>query len=304
MRLDPAQRRAVDAEGSVAVVAGAGTGKTHMLARRYLHHLRAGHLRPLEVVAVTFTRRAADELRARIRSALRETLAEDGSSLPPNALPELEAAPIGTIHALAQRICHAFPEAAGLPPDVTVLDELDGRLWTAEALDAALERLRAAEVTALPFSLLKRALETLLADPFRAEAALAKDAAQLRAELEAARAAALTDLRGDAWDAAVACLQAAAGPAEHPTEEARRAALTAVGVLAEPSPDPAAEDRAFTSWPSCGPTWVAAPSGARSARATWRRSRLPCGACATPHAPSGRTGAGLSPGASGCWTRR
>ena len=60
------QARAAYAAGSVAVVAGAGTGKTHMLAHRYLHHLRQGRS-PLEVVAVTFTERAADELRARIR---------------------------------------------------------------------------------------------------------------------------------------------------------------------------------------------------------------------------------------------
>ncbi len=293
MRLDPEQRRAVDADGSVAVVAGAGTGKTHMLARRYLHHLCAGGLRPLEVVAVTFTRRAADELRARIRSALREALAQGEQPFAPHAMLELEAAPIGTIHALAQRICHAFPEAAGLPPDVTVLDDLDGRLWTAEALDAALERLRAADVTALPFSLLKRALQTLLADPFRAEAALGKDAAQLRAELEAARANALADLRGDDWYAAVACLQAAAGPAEHPSEEARRAALASVGVLAEPNPEPAAEAQAWTvlaelrphlgrsgEWRSLGRGDLAAVKAALrslrdAARSAWQDARGP-----------------------------
>ncbi len=231
MTLDPKQLRAVQAPGSVAVVAGAGTGKTHMLARRYLHHLQAAGLRPLEVVAVTFTRRAADELRARIRGVIKEAFANGDAGLHPDALLEVEAAPIGTIHALAQRVCHAFPHEAGLPPDATVLDELDGRLWTAEALDAALERLDAEAVTALPFSLLKSALRTLLEDPFRAEAALTKDGGALRRELEAARQTALDQARGAAWDDAVSLLRNAAGPAEHPAEGARRAALAAVAAL-------------------------------------------------------------------------
>ena len=231
MSLDPAQRGAVEARGSVAVVAGAGTGKTHMLARRYLHHLRSGRLRPLEVVAVTFTRRAADELRARIRGVVADALGMGDASVHPDALFEVEAAPIGTIHALAQRICHAFPNEADLPPDVTVLDELDGRLWTAEALDAALDAVHASELAALPFSLLRQALRTLLADPFRAEIALALDAAALRAELDAARERALADGRGSAWAEAVASLRRGAGPSGHPAEVSRRSALDAVAAL-------------------------------------------------------------------------
>src|SRR5690606_24160457 len=68
--LTPEQQSAVSADGSVAVVAGAGTGKTKLLAHRYLHHLDNG-LSPLEVVAVTFTEKAAAELRSRIRSLVR-----------------------------------------------------------------------------------------------------------------------------------------------------------------------------------------------------------------------------------------
>ncbi len=63
MTLTPQQQAAAYADGSVAVIAGAGTGKTHMLAERYLYHLREGELSPLEVVAVTFTDKAAAELR-------------------------------------------------------------------------------------------------------------------------------------------------------------------------------------------------------------------------------------------------
>jgi len=237
MSLDPNQRRAVVASGSVAVVAGAGTGKTHMLARRYLQHLISDGLRPLNVVAVTFTRRAADELRARIRSVIAAQRAAAPDSLHPDALLEVEAAPIGTIHALAQRICHAFPEEAGLPPDVAVLDELDGRLWTAEALDAALDALDADTLRVVPFSLLRQALRTLLADPFRAEVALAKGAEELRAELASARAAALDALQGTAWHDAAALLRVARGPDEHPVERSRASALAALEALARDDSD-------------------------------------------------------------------
>lgn len=59
MSLTVQQQAAAFANGSVAVTAGAGTGKTHMLAERYLHHLQAHELSPLEIVAVTFTEKAA-----------------------------------------------------------------------------------------------------------------------------------------------------------------------------------------------------------------------------------------------------
>ncbi|MDP9439417.1 MAG: UvrD-helicase domain-containing protein, partial [Actinomycetota bacterium] len=72
MSLTEEQRRAVSASSSVAVVAGAGTGKTHMLTERYLHHLSEDDYSPLEVVAVTFTEKAAAELKNRIRRRVTE----------------------------------------------------------------------------------------------------------------------------------------------------------------------------------------------------------------------------------------
>lgn len=62
MSLTPQQQAAAYANGSVVVTAGAGTGKTHMLAERYVYHLQENELSPLEVVAVTFTDKAAAEL--------------------------------------------------------------------------------------------------------------------------------------------------------------------------------------------------------------------------------------------------
>src|SRR6201989_1619965 len=67
--LDDEQREAVlAARGPVCVLAGAGTGKTRTITRRIAHLVAAGHVAPGQVLAVTFTSRAAGEMRARLRS--------------------------------------------------------------------------------------------------------------------------------------------------------------------------------------------------------------------------------------------
>jgi ATP-dependent helicase/nuclease subunit A len=225
--LNAEQRAAAEAPGSVVVTAGAGTGKTYMLARRYLHHLRHG-LRPLEVVAVTFTRRAAEELRARIRDVVRTALEAGDPALDADVLAEVEAAPIGTVHALAQTVCRRYPDAAGVPPDFGVVDELDGALWVAEALDEALAALPDEAFGVLPFELLRSALRAALDDPARVRAALAVPPAAVREAVEAARRAAFEASVGSpAWREEVAYLAAFEGPAGHATEAARATAVAA-----------------------------------------------------------------------------
>src|SRR5215212_8392960 len=146
------QRQAVEAGGSIAVVAGAGTGKTHMLTERYLHHLSEDGYAPLEVVAVTFTNKAADELRTRVRERVQERMPERE-----DVLAELEAAQISTIHALCARVCQEHPEEAGVPADFTVLDELKGGLWRADRLSDALEELPDEHYGILPYPLMQAA---------------------------------------------------------------------------------------------------------------------------------------------------
>ena len=74
MSLTPEQQTAVYANSSVAVTAGAGTGKTHLLTERFLTYLEKHNFSPLEIVAVTFTEKAAQELRSRIRGLIQQRL--------------------------------------------------------------------------------------------------------------------------------------------------------------------------------------------------------------------------------------
>jgi ATP-dependent helicase/nuclease subunit A len=221
------QRRAVSSEGSVVVVAGAGTGKTHMLTERYVHHLSEDGLSPLEVVAVTFTEKAAEELRSRVREQVRRRLAarED-------LLAELEVAQISTIHALCARVCREHPEEAGVPADFGILDELRGRLWIADRLADAMDDLPEEHYRAIPYPLMQAALEALLSDPLAAEEALIKGPEGWRDLIDDAREAALSAfLEEPALKEARWTLELCEGDDEDRMEASRRAALSALDEL-------------------------------------------------------------------------
>ena len=125
-------RIATDLESTLFVSAGAGSGKTTQLVDRVVALVRAG-VAIESIAAITFTEKAADELRHRIRLALqpdlisRELEAAEDPGLRARfnvALDDLDQAAFCTLHAFAQRILTAFPVEAGLPPAVTVLDEI------------------------------------------------------------------------------------------------------------------------------------------------------------------------------------
>ncbi len=109
--LNEAQRAAVEAtEGPVLVLAGAGTGKTRVLVSRFAHILVRGLAGSGEVLAVTFTNRAAREMRDRVATLLARPV---------------EGWWVGTFHALGARMLRAHAEAVGLTPNFTILDEDD-----------------------------------------------------------------------------------------------------------------------------------------------------------------------------------
>lgn len=136
------QERAVTMRGcDIAVTAGAGSGKTRTLVGRYLSLLEDG-LRPQQVAAVTFTEKAAREMRSRIRALvqawLREALDENGRSFWQSVYAEMDAAPIGTIHSLCARILRIHPVEAALDPAFDVLDENRAAALMSQAVETAL----------------------------------------------------------------------------------------------------------------------------------------------------------------------
>ncbi|MHA1598776.1 MAG: ATP-dependent helicase, partial [Alphaproteobacteria bacterium] len=139
--LNEDQRAAVEAvDGPVLVLAGAGTGKTRVLTTRLGHILMQGKASPWEILAVTFTNRAAREMQDRVAGLLgRET----------------EGWWVGTFHALGARVLRRHAEAVGLKSNFTILDSddqirllkqlmaahgIDEKRWPARAVMSVIQR--------------------------------------------------------------------------------------------------------------------------------------------------------------------
>lgn len=138
--LTPQQRQAVSHRGSSVVLAsGAGCGKTHVLTRRYLSHLLEDQTEVGQIVAITFTDRAAREMRDRIRT---EVAKRPGWR---HHLRDLETAPIATIHSFCGSLLRQYAVPAGLDPGFEVLDDVLSANLRAEALQSCLYGLLAVE---------------------------------------------------------------------------------------------------------------------------------------------------------------
>jgi ATP-dependent helicase/nuclease subunit A len=151
-RMTPEQSEAVGRrEIDVFCEAGAGTGKTSVLVDRFVTAVCDDDIPMSDILAFTFTERAADQLRGRVQGALRARAREAGADDDAERRLELErlsrdteAAWISTIHGFCRRLLAAHPVAAGIDPRFRVLDEgessrLRGRAFWA-ALDSMLSR--------------------------------------------------------------------------------------------------------------------------------------------------------------------
>ena len=125
------QIAAVEATGEVFVSAGAGTGKTAVLVERFARAVCDRGLDVDSILAITYTRRAAGELRLRIRAELAGRGRHDLAR-------ELDGAWISTIHGFCARLLKAYPFAAGLDPRFRELDDAQAAVLRSEAFQAAL----------------------------------------------------------------------------------------------------------------------------------------------------------------------
>ncbi len=130
---NPNQQKAIEAlSTSVVVSAGAGTGKTYVLVERFVEIVKRGLASPAEILAITFTEKAANEMKSRIVRKLQES----GLFA---ARREIENACIGTIHAFCSRLLKEHPIEAGVDPAFRVIEENDAKLLQDIAIERVIE---------------------------------------------------------------------------------------------------------------------------------------------------------------------
>ncbi len=129
--MNPQQRAAVDARGEVFVSAGAGTGKTTVLVERFVRAVCEEGLDVESVLVITYTRKAAAELRGRIRAGLLARGRDDLAR-------RLDGAWISTIHGFCSRLLRTHPFAVGVDPRFRELDDEHGMVIRGESFERAL----------------------------------------------------------------------------------------------------------------------------------------------------------------------
>lgn len=128
--LNPAQKEAVlHTTGPLLILAGAGSGKTRVITHRIVHLIHTG-VAPGAILAVTFTNKAAREMRERVDSLVRQYPPSDRATF--DQLPT-----VTTFHALGVRLLREFHQAAGLPRHFTIYDRSDSLRAVKQAMETA-----------------------------------------------------------------------------------------------------------------------------------------------------------------------
>ncbi len=142
---------------TLSVFAGAGTGKTTLLTQRYLSLLTQKQISPKQIVAITFTIKAAAELRERILSGLQKQNLQHLTAA-------VETSPIGTIHAFCSNVLRQFALEANLDPQFAVISELEYRTflnevfqsWFTQSLSDHAKTFKATRAIGISFNQIKR----------------------------------------------------------------------------------------------------------------------------------------------------
>ena len=195
------QRRAVERrDGSLLVSAGAGAGKTSVLVERFVQAVLQDGVAVDAILAITFTEKAAAELKGRVRKRFLELGAVDEARA-------AEGAWTSTIHGFCSRVLRTHALTAGIDPEYRVLEEIDAERMAIDAFDRALEELlagdeesvrlavvaaytpdRLAEMVRTTYGRLRSRGQAMPALPERDRPPAGIDSDGLRAAAEAARA--------------------------------------------------------------------------------------------------------------------
>ena len=144
MQLTQSQEDALNIEKHICVTAGAGSGKTTVLVQRYLKILRERAVTPREIVAITFTEKAAAEMKERIIDEMSEE-AESAGVAYSNSLQrfrdEMNAAHISTIHAFCSSILREFPFQAHVPANFSIVQGIDQKLLLQKTIRETLKNI-------------------------------------------------------------------------------------------------------------------------------------------------------------------
>src|SRR4030043_482402 len=146
-------RGAQDISESYIIEAAAGTGKTTILVTRIIKLIREGEAGLEEVVAITFTEKAAAELKVKLRQELEKALLDDPHSDEyqriSGAISDLERMQVTTIHSFCGSLLRERPVEAGLDPNFEVADDLTSSLVQTEVWEGWLEKQMDATAPAL-----------------------------------------------------------------------------------------------------------------------------------------------------------
>ncbi|MCG9128408.1 UvrD-helicase domain-containing protein [Candidatus Poribacteria bacterium] len=138
MNLTRDQQKALNIDKHICVTAGAGSGKTTVLVERYLEILRKGNVSPSQIVAITFTKKAAAEIKARI---IKELHLDRNKNIREKCIEEMSVAPISTIHSFCARILREYPFDAKIPASFTVIDGMEQRRLLREVIKSILDKI-------------------------------------------------------------------------------------------------------------------------------------------------------------------
>ncbi len=175
---DEQKQAAAERARDVVLTAGAGSGKTRTLVARYLSLLADG-IQPENLLAITFTEKAANEMRARIRKELHHLVQSAAEEMERSFWRVLErqmdAARIGTIHSLCAEVIRMHPALAGVDPQFQMMDEGRTTILRREVAAETLAEAIQEPVFLLVFEAIKpRSLEQLLVDLLENRLALGK----------------------------------------------------------------------------------------------------------------------------------